>query len=153
MVFDDGYDGKRKVYARKNLSADPRMHFCLFELSRRQRARLVQNMIRHGELANVMQQGSRVERGQFEFGKIEQLTETGGVNLHAAHVKMRGLIFGVDGGGQRFYNRQMQAANFFIFASPRANPSEMELVGPESRRDQGQSKQAHDCTPLEKRKC
>src|SRR5712692_1914398 len=97
MVLDDGYHRKRKVHAPKNLSADHRMHFCLFELSRGQRARLVQNVIGHGELANVMQQG-------------------------------------------------------FGLASLHPNAFEIELVGPESRRYDRQSKQARDCTPLEKRK-
>src|SRR5258708_27071076 len=151
MMFDDGDDGKRNFAPRQNLCADHRMHFCLFELSGRQRARLVQNMIRHRELANVMQQRSGIERGQFRFGKIEQLAETGGVNLYTAHVKMRGLILGVYGCRQRFYDRQMQVTNFFAFPSLRNGPFEIELVEPESC-DDWQSNRASNCTPLKRGK-
>src|SRR5262249_41146593 len=56
MVTDYRNDGIRKPDSFEYLGADDRVNFHLFKLGRRQAVWLVQNVIGHGELADVVQQ-------------------------------------------------------------------------------------------------
>ena len=106
-MANDRQHGVGKVHATENLSADHGMHLGLLEFGRCERARLVQNVIGHRQLAYIVQIRSGVERLDFHFGKFQQLAETGGIGLHAPNVEVGRLIFCVDCGGQRFDRRQM----------------------------------------------
>ena len=62
MVADDRHDRIREVDFGKNFCAHARMRLHAFELGRRELARLVENVLRHGELADIVQQCGGLDR-------------------------------------------------------------------------------------------
>ena len=63
MMANDRQYRVREVDTLKDLFADDRVNLCLFEFGRRQHAGLVENLIRHSQLANIVQQRSSLHRG------------------------------------------------------------------------------------------
>ena len=62
MVADDGHDRVREIHLGQNLRAHRACVFMLLELSRRELAGLVEDVLGHGELADVVQQRRCLER-------------------------------------------------------------------------------------------
>src|SRR5437867_1981572 len=66
VMSDDRHNRIRKSDPLENLGADDRVNFHLLELRGRESAWLVENVVGHGELADVVQQRARFER--FDLG-------------------------------------------------------------------------------------
>ena len=109
VVSDDRYDRIRKGDCGQDVRSDARMQLHLLELCRRQLPRLVEYVLRHCELAHIVQQRRGLDR--FDLSLIchaNELGQTHCVVLNASDVAVRDLIFGVDGHGQRFDRREVQ---------------------------------------------
>ena len=107
-----------------DLGADLRVDADLLELFLRQRPRLRQDVLGHGELADVVQQRRGLDALDLVVRHAERLREPRGVDLHAADVRLRRLILGVDRERQRFDRREVQVGHLAARAAarPRCGP-------------------------------
>ena len=86
------------------------MELHLLELGRRQLAGLIENVFRHGDLASVVQ-----ERRGFDgldgrlIGDTKLLRQRDGPHLDAPDVPVRDFVLRIDGRGERFDGREIQA--------------------------------------------
>ena len=110
MAADDRHDGIREIDERQNVGADVDVALHLLELGLGQFAGLVENVLGHRELPRVVQQRRRFDALQRRFVRhAERAREPERIRLHASHVAVRHVVFGVDRHGQRFDRRQIQA--------------------------------------------
>src|SRR5438128_7763841 len=86
MMSHDGNDRIREADALQYLCADRGVHFHLLELGVRELSRLVEDVIGHGELANIMQQRAGLQRFDLKLGKLEGLAHACRINLYAVNV-------------------------------------------------------------------
>ena len=84
------------------------MNADLVKFFRRQRARLGEDVLRYGELADVVQQRRGLDAADVVLGHAERAREANRVHLDAADMVVRGLILRVDGERQRFDGRQVE---------------------------------------------
>ena len=98
--------GKRHV--RDDLGAHLRMHLHPLELLLGQRTGLRQDVLGHRQLADVVQQRRRPEALDLARRHAHRFRDARGIDLHAADLRRRGLILGVDGQRQRFDGGQVQ---------------------------------------------
>ena len=70
-------------------------------------------MLRHGQLADIVQQRRGAKRTQLRIAQIELFADLHGVDLHAAKVAVCGVVLGFDGQRQRFNRAQVQARHVF----------------------------------------
>ena len=101
----------------------------LLELFLRQRTRLRQDVLGHGELADVVQQRRRLDALDFRRRTGRRLRQAGRVDLHAADVHLRGLILGVDRARQRFDRRQVQVRGLLHVPLLVLDAAHVDLVG------------------------
>ena len=86
------------------------MELHLLELGRRELAGLVEDVLRDGDLAGVVQQRGGFDRLERRLvGDAELARERHGGDLDAADVAVRDFVLGIDGRGERFDGRQIQA--------------------------------------------
>ena len=102
VVANDRHDGIRKLDAAENLRPCRRVQLHLLELGGGELARLVEDVIGHGDLADVVQQCSCAQGFDFHLATAEQAGDARGVDLHAHDMLVSDGVFGVDGDGQRF---------------------------------------------------
>ena len=69
VVPHDRHDRIAKIYVREHVGADDRVHLHLLELVLRELARLVQDVSRYSDLADVVQQRAGLQRLDFQFGQ------------------------------------------------------------------------------------
>ncbi len=74
----------------------------------RERAGLREDMFRHRQLADVVQQRRGFDALDLVVGHAERAGDAGGVHLHPSDVTLRGLILRVDRERQRLNGREMQ---------------------------------------------
>ena len=129
MAEDQRRDRIRERHRADDVRADLRMRANLLELFRRQRPRLREDVLGHGELADVVQQRCRLDALDVVVRHPERPRHRGGVELHAADVRLRGLILGVDGERQRLDRREMQIGHLAHVALLVLDAPEVDLVG------------------------
>src|SRR2546428_9276984 len=81
----------------ENLDSNARMDAHLLGLLASEGARLAQNMLGYGELADVVQERSSLERLELRIGDPHVAAQLHRVGLHAPDVSLRRSILGVDG--------------------------------------------------------
>ena len=128
MAENQRRDRIRERHAADDFGPDLRVNADLLELLLRQRARLRQNVLRDGELADVVEQRGRLQTLSVVGRHPERASQSGGVHLHAADVALRRLILGVDREGQRFDRRQMQVRNLLHVPLLILDASEVHLI-------------------------
>ena len=102
MMANNRHNRIVKVYPAKNLRADDRMHLHLLEFRSGQFPGFVQDVIRHGDLADIMQQRARAERFDLSLVTAHQTRDACRINLHAQHMLVRDFVFGVNRNGECF---------------------------------------------------
>ena len=109
MAAHDRHDRIRKIDQREDVGADVHMALHLLELGLVQLAGLVEDVLGHGELAGVVQQRRRFDRLERRLvGDAKRASQAERVRLHAAHVAVRHVVFGVDRHRERLDCRQIQ---------------------------------------------
>ena len=108
VAEDQRRDRIRERHRADDLGADLRMDADLLELFLRQRAGLRQDVLGHGELADVVQQRRGLDALDLGVGHAEAARDAGRIDLHAADVRLRGLILRVDRERERFDRREVQ---------------------------------------------
>ena len=119
----------RERHRADDVGADLRMRANLLELFGRQRTRLRQDVLGHRELADVVQQRRGLHALDLVLGHAERARDRGRVELHAADVRLRGLILGVDGQRQRFDRREVQIRHLANVTLLVVDAAEIDLVG------------------------
>ena len=113
---DDGSDRIRELNALQNLRAHHGMNLHLLEFFRGELAGLGDDVFRHGELADIVQQGGGAQRFHFLFGEAQFFGDFDGINAHALQVIVRSVVLGFDGQGQSFDGAEVQRGNVFCVA-------------------------------------
>ena len=108
VAEDEGRHRIRERHSRDDVGADLRVAPDLLELFGRQRARLGDDVLGNGQLADVVEQRRGLDRLHLDVGHPECPRQRGRVNLDATDVVMRRLILGVNRQRQRFDRRQVQ---------------------------------------------
>ena len=140
VMPDDRHDRVREVHRFENLGAFGGVLLHPLELGVGQRARLVEHVVRHRELADVVQQRRGFERAQFErVGDAQRARHRDRVALHAADVAVRHLILRVDGDRQRLDGGAIEAFDFVHVTVGILDPAHHRLV-----RGVRQRQQRHD---------
>ena len=119
----------RERHGADDLGADLRMDADLLELFLRQRAGLRQDVLRHGELADVVQQRRGLDALDLGVGHAEAARDAGRIDLHAADVRLRGLILRVDRERERFDRREVQVGHLLDVTALVVDAAEVDLVG------------------------
>ena len=119
----------RERHRAHDVGADLRMGADLLELFGRQRPRLREDVLGHGQLADVVQQRRRLHALDLVLAHPEAARQRGGVELHAPDVQLRGLILRVDRERQRFDRRQVQVRHLLRVAALVFDAPEIDLVG------------------------
>ena len=122
--------GIRKRHAADDLGADLRVDADLLEFLLRERPGLRQDVLGHGQLADVVQQRRRLHALNLVVAHAERAREAGGVHLNAPDVALRRLILGVDGERQRFDRGQVEIRDLPHVPLLILNPAHVDLVGP-----------------------
>ena len=153
MALDDRRHGVREGHVRDDLGADLRMDLHPLELFLRQRARLRQNVLGHGQLADVVQQRGGSQALDVRLRHAHRLGNAGRVGLHLANVRRRRLVLGVDGQRERLDRRQVQIGHLSHAALLGIHAIEVEPVGPvdQIQRNQHQRDQARVGRLVERR--
>src|SRR5258706_11195358 len=110
MIFDGRDDRIAKDHLYKDQCPDLRVDLCLFELGGREIARFVQNMVGHGQFADIVEKGAGAECVYVALGKREQLADPDGIYLGSPDVSQPDLISGIDSGGKSLDRRPVDAA-------------------------------------------
>ena len=100
--------GVRERHASEDLGAHLRVYLDLLALLRSERTRLAQDVLRHGELADVVEQRGRAHALHVGGRHAERFREAGRVDLDPAQVRRGRLVLGVDGERQRLDRRKVQ---------------------------------------------
>ena len=129
MAEDQRRDRIRERHRADDVGADLRMGADLLELFRRQRPRLREDVLGHRQLADVVQQRCRLDALDLVVRHAHGPGDGGGIELDAADVRLRGLVLGVDGEGQRFDRRQVQVRHLADVALLVLDAPEVDLVG------------------------
>ena len=120
----------RERHAADDLGADLRVDADLLELFLRQRAGLREDVLGHGELADVVQQRRGLDALDLVVRHARALrARPGGVDLHAADVALRRLILRVDRERQRFDRRQVQVGDLLHVPLLILDAAQIDLVG------------------------
>jgi hypothetical protein len=108
MILNERRDRVGKRYGSNDVRPDLRMCLYLLELFGSQRTRLREDMLRNGELADVMQQRGCSHRLNFSVRHAELSSHGRRVELYAADVILGGAVLGVYRARERFDRRQVQ---------------------------------------------
>src|SRR6266705_403470 len=124
VIANDIFYRIREVDSLQNIAADRGMNLHLCELRFSQFSGLVEDVLRNGELPDVVQQGARDEGAQFLIAYLEEFSHLGRIELCAPHVTMGSLILRIDSDCQRLDRIHMKVGNllrifeFVGFAAP-----------------------------------
>ncbi len=108
MAQDERCDRIRERHRADDVGADLRMGSDLLEFLRRQRPGLREDVLRNGELPDVVQQRRRLHALDLVLRHAERAGYRGRVELHPANVGLGGLILGVDRERERLDCREME---------------------------------------------
>jgi hypothetical protein len=113
------------------------MDFHLLELFRREPAGLVDDVIRHRQLADVVQQGRGAKSIHVLLVQFQFLGYLHGIGAHAVQVLVGGVILGVDGQGQRLDGAQVERADLLPRGAFRFPPGALRSRNASSRLPDG----------------
>ena len=102
----------------------------LLELLLGERAGLRQDVLGHGELADVVQQRRGLDALDFVGRHPQRARQARGVDLDAADVALRGVILRVDRQRERFDRREVQIRDLLHVPLLILDASQIDLVGP-----------------------
>ena len=131
----------RERHRADDLGADLGVDADLLELLLRQRSRLRQDVLGHGQLADIVEQGRRLHALDLVVGHAQRPGDAGGVDLHAADVALGGLVLGVDGQRQRFDRGQVQVRHLLHVSPLVLDASQVDLVGAVSEVQRGEDEE------------
>ncbi len=103
-------------HAGDDFGADLRVDANLLELFLRQRTRLRENVLGDGQLADVVQQGRRLDALNLVFRHADRFRETRREHLHAPDVRLARAILGVNRQRERLDRRQVQVRDLLHMA-------------------------------------
>ena len=89
------------------------MNLHLLELFRSEAARFVDDVIGHGQLADVVQQSRGAQCVHFLLAQSKLLGDLHRVGAHTVQMLVRGVVLGVDGQGQTLNGAQVKRAHLF----------------------------------------
>ena len=115
----------------------------LLELLLRERTGLRQDVLGHGELADVVQQRRGLDALDFVARHPQRARQARGVDLDAADVALRGVILRVDRQRERFDGRQMEIRDLLHVPLLILNASQIDLVGPVGQIDRRGGQRRH----------
>ena len=141
VAQDQRRDRVGKRHAADDLGADLRMDPDLLEFLLRERTRLRQDVLGHGELADVVQERGGLDALDFVLGHPERAREPGRVHLHAADVALRGLILRVDRERERLDGGQMQVRDLLHVPLLVLDAAQIDLVRPVEQVDRHRRQQ------------
>src|SRR5688572_32981353 len=102
MVFHGRHDGVTKSNLLEYGSANECMGLDLFHFSRRKAPGLAENVIRHGQLSDIVKQCAGAKCVDLVLAEAEYIPDTHGIDLGPSYVSGSHLVTGVDGGRERF---------------------------------------------------
>ncbi len=113
VIANDVFNRVREVHAFQNIATDCRVNlhfreFCFGEFSR-----LVQNVLRHCEFADIVQQCARVKCLQLFFRNFEEPSHFLRIDLRATHMTVSSLVLRIDRDGQRFNRVHVNIRHLF----------------------------------------
>ncbi len=108
VAHDERRDRIRERHGRDDLGADLRVHPDFLELFLRERPSLREDVLRHGELPDILQQRRGLHALDVVIREAGGARESGGVYLHARKVHPPRMFFRVDRARERLDGRQMQ---------------------------------------------
>ena len=100
----------------QDLRPHQRVDFHLFKFFRRQPSRLRDDVLGHGQLADVMQQRRGMQGFHFARAHTQFFGHFDGIHPHPLQVVVRGVVLGFDGQRQRLDGAQVQSRHFFHVA-------------------------------------
>ena len=118
-----------EAHALQNLGSHDRVNLHLVELFRRQLAGLRDDVLRHRQLSDVVQQGGRLQSLQFGFGEIQRGSQFPRVDLDSLQMVVRGVILGLDRQRQRLDGSEVQGRDFLGVFRFRLQPIQIQPVG------------------------
>jgi len=112
MMSDDRHYWIGKANRRQQVCSDRGMPLHRLEFGSRELAWLVQDVLRDGKLAHVVQQCCGFDRFQLSVViNAQSLCELHRVHLNSSNVPVSDLIFGINGHCERFNGREVQIVN------------------------------------------
>ena len=142
MAVHDRHDGIRELHEREDVRADVDVALHLLELRVRQLARLVEDVLGHGQLPGVVQQRGRFDRLQLELvGDAERPRQADRVGLDPADVAVRHVVLRVDRHRERLDRGQIEPVHGAEVAARIFRASER---GPERQVEHDQQRHDHD---------
>ena len=109
---DNGHHGIRELDAIQYLRAHDRVNFHFLELFRGEAPRLRENVLGHGELANVVEHRGGANGVQMVRVQAKLLGNLDRVDLHSPQMIVSGVILRFDCQGKRFDGAQVKRGNF-----------------------------------------
>ena len=109
----------------------------LLEFLVRERPGLRQDVLGHGQLADVVQQRRGLHALNLVVAHAERARDAGGVHLNAPDVALGRLVLGVDGERERFDRGEVQIGDLADVPLLILNPAHVDLVGPVDQVDTG----------------
>ena len=125
------------------------MNADLLELLLGERPGLREDVLGHGELADVVQQRRGLDALDLVGRHPERARQARGVDLDAADVALRGLILRVDRQRQRFDGRQVQIRDLLHVPLLILDASQIDLVGPVGQIDRRGGQRRHPVAAAE----
>ena len=111
VIADNRLDRIGEVDGREDVGADRRVRLHLVELDRGELARLVQDVLGHGQIAEIVEQRGRLDRLDLPVVFDAELTrQRHRVQLHPADVTAGDLVLGIDRQRQCLDGRQVELA-------------------------------------------
>src|SRR5207237_1350242 len=138
---DDGHDRVRKADAFQNLCPDQGVNLHLLELFGSEASGFGDNVLGDGKLANVVQQGGRVQGFQLGAANAQFLGDFDGVDAHTLQVIVRGLVLSFDRERQGFDGTKVEVRHFLDVAFLVLKFAEVKAVGAVDYIDCGDQKQ------------
>ena len=106
----------REAHALQNLRPHHGVDFHLFEFFRRQPSRLRDDVLGHGEFADIVQQRRGLQRFHLRRSYAQFLGDFDGIDPHPLQVVMGGVVLGLDGQRQSFNGAHVQSRHLFDVA-------------------------------------
>ena len=143
VAQDERRHGIGERHAADDFGAHLRVNSDLLEFFLRERPGLREDVLRHGELADVVEEGRRLHALNLGLRHAERRRDAGGVDLHAANVRLRGLILGIDREGERFDRRQVKIRDLLDMPLLVLNATEVDLIGAVNEVDRRRKERGH----------
>ncbi len=131
MRANDGNHRIGELHTFQNFGADDGMDLHLVELFRSQAAGLGNDVLRHREFADIVQDGSGLQSLFLFARKTEFARDFPRVDLHPRQVIVSGVVLGFDRQGQRFDGAQMQPRHRLGVLPLIIQPADIQAIGAE----------------------